>query len=165
MLCGRDQERARLRSVVAGLREGRSFASLVRGPAGIGKSTLIDDLLDASGDGLEVLRTRGHQTEVDIPYAGLAELVAPVLQLRDDLPERQRRALGAALALEPPAPGDRFTVPAALLGLLGQAAEARPVLAVVDDAHWLDAGSLDAVLFAAQRVASEGIGVLLAARD
>ena len=165
MLCGRDQERARLRSVVAGLREGRSFASLVRGPAGIGKSTLIDDLLDASGDGLEVLRTHGHQTEVDIPYAGLAELVAPVLHLRDDLPERQRRALGAALALEPPAPGDRFAVPAALLGLLGQAAEARPVLAVVDDAHWLDAGSLDAVLFAAQRVASEGIGVLLAARD
>src|SRR5918992_857385 len=102
MIRGREQERARLRSLVTGLREGRSFASLVRGPAGIGKSTLIGDLL---------------------------------------------------------------AVPAALLGLLAQAAEARPVLAVVDDAHWLDAGTLDAVLFAAQRVAAEGIGVLLATPD
>src|ERR671914_1850826 len=110
MIRGREQGRARLRSLVPGLREGRSFASLVRGPAGIGKSTLIDDLLDGIGEDPEVLRTRGHETEVDIPYAGLAELVAPVLHLRDDLPERQRHALGGALALDPPAAGDRFAV-------------------------------------------------------
>lgn len=165
MLYGRDSERERLRALVRRAGEGRSFAILLEGPAGIGKTALLEDALDASPDGAQLLRAIGHETETEIPYAGLAALLAPVLGLRAQLPAAQRAALGAALALEPSGEGDRFSVPVALLGLLGLAAEEWPLLLAVDDAQWLDAASREAIVFAAQRLDADAIGVLIAVRE
>ncbi|HWV87290.1 MAG TPA: LuxR family transcriptional regulator [Capillimicrobium sp.] len=164
MIHGRARERARIASQVQAMRGGRSFALLVEGPAGIGKSTLLDDAVAQAGD-VRVLRTRGFEGETDLPYAGLLELAGPILPLADALPEPRRLALHGALALADAPPGDRFAVPAALLALLGGAAEEGPVLVVADDVHWLDAATRDALLFAARRASWEGLGVLLAARD
>jgi DNA-binding CsgD family transcriptional regulator len=164
MLYGRDRERAQLADLVRGAAEGRSFAVLVEGPAGIGKSVLLEEAVAAAGD-LTVLRTAGYEAETEIPYGALFELLAPVLHLRDRLAEVQRLALAGALALESAPPPDRFAVPAAVLGLLSLLAEERPLLVVVDDAHWLDEASREAVLFVAQRLVAEGVGVVIGARD
>src|SRR5262245_14642893 len=117
----------------------------------------------AEAEGFAILRARGMESESDIPFAGLAELVTPLLEHLDEIPRVQADALRGALALGPPAPADRFTVPAALLSLL--AAEDRPVLAVIDDAQWLDQPSLEAFLFAGRRLEQEGVAVLVCARD
>lgn len=164
MLHGRDGERERLAALVRGAADGRSFATLIEGPAGIGKTSLLDDVVSGA-DGMLVLRATGYEAEIGIPYAGLSALLGPVIGLRDRLPDAQRLALGGALALEVAPPQDRFAVPVATLGLLGAIAEEQPVLVVVDDVHWLDAATVDAIVFAAQRLAAEGVGVLLASRD
>lgn len=161
---GRAAERERLAQLVRGAEQGRSFAVLVEGPAGIGKSLLIDAVLADAGE-LQILRAAGYESERDIPYGGLSALLAPVLELRARLAPVQRSALAGALALEDAPARDRFAVPAALLALLGVAAEERPLLVVVDDVHWLDAVSREALLFVAQRLVAEGVGVLIAARD
>jgi DNA-binding CsgD family transcriptional regulator len=114
---------------------------------------------------MRVLETRGVEFESNLPFAGLSELLRPVLRQIDALPDSQAAALRGALALGPPASGDRFAVYAATLSLLAAAAEDEPVLVVVDDAHWLDLPSAEAVLFATRRLEAEGVGVLLAARD
>ncbi|WP_081425339.1 AAA family ATPase [Conexibacter woesei] len=164
MLYGRARERDQIVERVVGASSGRSFATLLEGPAGIGKSTLLEEAA-AVADGMLVLRAAGYESEAEIPYAGLSELLAPVLHVRERLPAGQRAALGGAVALEPAPPRDRFAVGVALLGLLGAAAEEQPLLVLLDDAHWLDEATRDAVLFAAQRLVAEGVGVLLAARD
>ena len=112
-----------------------------------------------------MLRARGYESDREIPFAGLLELAAPLLDLRDRLPEAQRDAVEAAFALRRPEPHDRFAVPAGLLGLLSHAAEDEPLVAVVDDVHWLDDASRDALLFVARRLAGEPIGVLMGLRD
>jgi len=111
---------------------------------------------------------RGLQGEAEIPYAGLLALLQPLLGLVGQLPPVQGAALRSALALGPPSPQDRFAVPVALLGLLGLlglAAEERPVLVLVDGAHWLDSASREALLFVARRLRTEGVGVLMAVRE
>lgn len=165
MLEGRAREIALLGRRLDGLHEGDAFAIVVRGEAGVGKSTLVDAAIAAAGDGLLVVRARGYESDTEIPYAGLLELAGPLLGLRAALPDAQRQAIESAFALEPPTPHDRLAVPAALLSLLARAAERRPLLAVVDDLHWLDDASRDAILFAARRLAAPGAGMLLAARD
>ncbi|HEU4655926.1 MAG TPA: AAA family ATPase, partial [Capillimicrobium sp.] len=164
---GRARERAQIAAALDDVAAGRSRALLVEGPAGIGKSTLLDEAVErAHAIGARVLRARGYESEADIPYAGLLELLGPVMDRRARLPDGQRRALDAALAIEAAgAPGDRYAVPVSVLGLLGVLAEEGPLLVVVDDAHWLDPASRGAVLFAAQRLMAEGIGLLVAARD
>jgi hypothetical protein len=112
-----------------------------------------------------ILRARGMQSESDIPFAGLSELLAPLLDRLSNIPPRQAAALKGALALGEAAGHDRYAVPAAVLSLLAGAAEERPVLVLVDDAQWLDETSLDALLFAARRLAAEGIAFLGAARS
>ncbi|HEY8582144.1 MAG TPA: ATP-binding protein, partial [Capillimicrobium sp.] len=149
---------------MAAARDGRSTALLVHGDAGIGKTTLIDAAV-AQADGLRVLRARGFEGESDIPFAGLHDLIGPLLDLRDRIPEVQARALGAALALEPPGGHDRFAIPAALLSLLGQAADDGPLLLVVDDLHWVDEGTCRALTFVARRLDADGVVLLLSARD
>ncbi|MDW5596062.1 AAA family ATPase [Conexibacter stalactiti] len=166
MLEGRTREVAWLGDRIRGLREGAAFAAVVRGEAGVGKSALIDAaLLDEPAYGTRVLRARGYESDSEIPYAGLLELATPLLDLRETLPQAQRAAISSAFALEPPTPHDRLAVAAGLLGLLAQAAEREPLLAVVDDVHWLDDASRDAILFAARRLVSGGVGMVLAARD
>jgi hypothetical protein len=108
---------------------------------------------------------RGIETESEIPFAGLWDLLSPLLDLRDRCPAAQATALGQALALEASGTPARFAVPAALLGLLSAAAEDGPLLCLVDDVQWLDAPSVEAIVFAARRLQNEGIAMLLAARD
>src|SRR4051795_6241234 len=163
-MVGRKDEQARLAALLEAARQGRSGTLLLHGPAGIGKTELLRHAEDQAED-FQVLKARGMETESDIPFAGLAELVMPLLAHLDDIPSVQAAALRGALALGPVQAADRFTVPAALLSLLARAAEERPVLAVIDDAQWLDDASLDAFLFAGRRLGQEGVAIVAAARD
>ena len=164
MFVGRERERARIDRLLQEARAGKSGALLLHGEAGIGKTALMRWAI-GQATGLRVLRARGIETESDIPFAGLAELVTPLLDRVDDIPEVQARALRGALALGPATPHDRFTVPAGLLSLLAVAAEEQPVLVAIDDAQWLDEPSLEAFLFAGRRVGAEGIALLGALRE
>jgi DNA-binding CsgD family transcriptional regulator len=116
-------------------------------------------------EGMTVLSACGVESEAVLPYAGLADLFRPVLERMDAIPARQAAALAGALAIGPPAPADRFTVAVATLSLLAAAAEEAPLLALVDDAHWLDGPSAQAISFAARRLGAEGVALLVAARS
>jgi DNA-binding CsgD family transcriptional regulator len=164
MFVGRERERARIDRLLEAARGGVSGALLLHGEAGIGKTALMRWAIGRA-TGMRVVRARGIETESDIPFAGLAELVSPLLDRLDAIPEVQARALRGALALGPATPHDRFTVPAGLLSLLGVAAEEQPVLAAIDDAQWLDEPSLEAFLFAGRRLEAEGIAMLGSVRD
>lgn len=165
MLLGRERETAHIEQLLNGAKDGTSAALLLHGEAGIGKSSLLRSAIDSAQElGFGVLRTRGFESESDIPFAGLLELLTPLLPLRDRIPEVQARALGSALALEPPSPFDRFAVPAGMLSLLGSATEERPYLVLADDVHWLDDASREALIFVARRLGNEGVVLLCAAR-
>ena len=107
---------------------------------------------------------RGIESEAELAFGGLLELVRPLADLIPRLPEPQALALEGALALAPAAGTDRFSVSAATLGILGLAAADAPLLVAVDDLHWLDPPSAQAILFAARRLWREGIAMLLSAR-
>ena len=164
MFVGRERERARIDRLLQDARAGRSATLLLHGEAGIGKTALMRWAI-GQATGMRVLRARGIETESDIPFAGLAELVTPLLDRLDDIPDVQARALRGALALGPATPHDRFTVPAGLLSLLAVAAEEQPVLVSIDDAQWLDEASLEAFLFAGRRLEAEGVAMLGSLRD
>ena len=164
MLPGRTDEVAWIDRLVDGARGGVSAALIVCGDPGIGKTALLDEIV-ATAAGFTVLRARPLQTESELPFAGLSDLLRPLLPLLDRIPEPQAAVLSGALALGPPTPGDRFAAAAATISLLAAGAEEAPVLAVVDDAHWLDAPSREALLFAGRRLGSEGVVLLLAMRD
>ena len=164
MLVGREGERTRLDSLIARARRGESAALLVHGEPGVGKTRLLEHAAAGAAD-FQVLRARPLEAESELAFAGLSELLRPILQLLDRIPAPQKAALSGALALGPSVPGDRFAVAAATLSLLAAAAEKSPVLVVVDDAHWLDAPSREALLFAGRRLGSEGVLMLLGMRD
>src|SRR6201747_1577821 len=148
VLLGRERETAHIERLLNGAKDGTSAALLLHGEPGIGKSALLRATLERAGElGFEVLRTRGFESESDIPFAGLLELLTPLLPLRDRIPEVQARALGSAMALAPPTSFDRFAVPAGMLSLLAAAAEDAPLLVVVDDVHWLPGAARAALLF------------------
>jgi DNA-binding CsgD family transcriptional regulator len=161
---GRTREKNELQAVLEAARDGRSTALVVHGEAGIGKSTLLDDAAASAAD-FRVVRARGYESESDIPFAGLLDLLMPLLDLVDRIPEAQARALRGAMAIEEPSAHDKFAVPAAVLSVLGVAADEQPVLAIVDDAHWLDDATREALLFTAGRIEAEGIVLLLGIRD
>jgi DNA-binding CsgD family transcriptional regulator len=163
MLIGRDAECAALEDLLGGLRTGDGGALVLRGEAGIGKTALLREVLGHPA-GVRLLWARGIESEVEIPFAGLDELLRPLLGGLGGLPPVQRAALEGALALGPPVSADRFAVYAATLGLLERRAAQAPLLAVVDDAHWLDAASTEALLFAARRLGRAPVGIVLAAR-
>ena len=164
MLPGRADEGARIDRLLDGARGGVSAALIVHGDPGIGKTALLDEVA-ATAAGFTVLRAQPLQTESELPFAGLSDLLRPLLPLLDRIPEPQAAVLSGALALGPPTPGDRFAAAAATLSLLAAGAEEAPVLAVVDDAHWLDTPSREALLFAGRRLGGEGVVLLLAMRD
>jgi len=164
VLVGREGERTRLDSLIARARRSESAALLVHGEPGIGKTRLLEHAAAGATD-LQVLRARPLEAESELAFAGLSELLRPILQLLDRIPAPQKAALSGALALGPSVPGDRFAVAAATLSLLAAVAEKSPVLVVVDDAHWLDAPSREALLFAGRRLGSEGVLMLLGMRD
>src|SRR5919108_4137432 len=142
MLVGRHVECAWLESLIDKTRAGGGDAVLLRGVPGAGKSALLD-FAAARAEDLTVLRAGGIPGEAEVAFAGVLEVLRPVLHRLPDLPGPQRDALGAALGLVPASvERDRFLVGAATLGLLLLASLDGPVLACVDDAHWLDAPSL-----------------------
>ncbi|WP_447041447.1 helix-turn-helix transcriptional regulator [Streptomyces sp. DSM 118878] len=164
MLLGRSSECARLLALIDKARGSESGALLIRGEAGIGKTSLVS-YVAGQADDLTRLGTRGVEVESDLPYVGLADLLRPVLHFLDRIPERQAAALTGALALGPAVAQDRFAVAAGTLSLLGAIAEEGPVLVTVDDAQWLDPYSLDALAFATRRLGREGVVVLFTTRD
>jgi DNA-binding NarL/FixJ family response regulator len=163
VLIGREVELERIGRALEIARSGGSDVLALRGEPGIGKTALIAFATE-SADGMTVLRVRGLEAESELPFAGLTELLEPAIELRSRLPAAQAAALAGALSLEPAPPQARLAIGAAVLGLLGLAAEDRPVLCVVDDLQWLDQPSLEALRFAARRLGAEGVVVLLAMR-
>ena len=159
MLLGRDAERARIDALLERAREGTSGVLVIRGEAGIGKSALLEYAAGRAG-AATVLRARGIESEVELAFAGLHELLRPVLGELDRLPAPQADALRGALGLSP-APAERHLAGAALLGLL---AETEPVV-LVDDAQWLDGPSAAALLFAARRLLADAVAVIVAVRS
>jgi DNA-binding CsgD family transcriptional regulator len=164
MLEGRNIELIRLGVLVAELRDGHGGSLLLRGEPGIGKTALLAELIRTCRGDITVLQVSGVETEADLAFAALSDLLAPVLDGLAELPPPQATALAAALALGPPSPGDRLAVCVATVCLLRIAARARPVLVVVDDAQWLDAASEECIRFAARR-ASDRVALVIAARD
>jgi DNA-binding CsgD family transcriptional regulator len=164
MLYGRDAERSRIGGILDGVRRSRSAVLVLRGDAGVGKSALLE-AAGAQAEGIRVLRGRGIESEAQLPYAGLHQLLRPILADADHLPGPQGRALRGALGLEDGAGDEWFLVSLAVLTLLSDFAEREPVLCLVDDAHWLDAGSAEALKFAARRLDAERLAILFAARD
>lgn len=161
MLVARATEVARLAAFADGLADGPGAALVVRGPAGVGKSALLDVL--AGQDGLHVLRASGVDAETPYAFAGLIELLYPVLDEIEPLPTRPRRALRRSLALED-GRTDALASTVALTMLLSRLATARPVLCLVDDAQWLDEPSAEALLRAA-RWHPERVGFVFTVRD
>jgi DNA-binding CsgD family transcriptional regulator len=164
MLHGRDQELQAVAGLLGDARDGRSGVLAVVGEAGLGKSALLTYAEDQASD-MNVLRARGVQSEAQIPFAGLFELLRPALGCLDRIPRPQAEALQSALALRPARAQDRFAVGAATLSLLAAYAETAPVLALVDDGHWLDGSSADALLFAVRRLVADPVAVIIAVRE
>jgi DNA-binding CsgD family transcriptional regulator len=177
MLHGRRAECDTVERLLADARRSRSGVLVVRGEAGVGKSALLDHAAGLA-EGMTVLRAGGVESEAELPFAAVHQLLRPVLGLADRLPAPQAAALAGALGLRapgndggpeptPPENGDkdRFLVSVAVLSLLAEAAEARPVLGLVDEAQWLDRPSAEALTFAARRLEAEGVALVFAARD
>lgn len=162
-LRGRQNECGVLDRLLDGVRSGQSQALVVRGEPGVGKSALLGYLLRGAS-GCRVARAAGVEYEMELPYAGLHQLCAPMLELRERLPEPQRDALETAFGLSAKAPSDRFVVGLAVLGLLSEAAEEQPVVCVIDDAQWLDEASALTLAFVARRLLAESVGLVFAVR-
>ena len=164
-LFGRDADLERIGALLAGARGGQSGVLALRGDPGIGKTALLSEAQALGGRDVTVLATTGVEGESEIPYAALLTLLTPALAHLDTLPDLQRNALAGVLALGPPTGADQLTVGTAVLALLDAAAVERPLLAMVDDAHWLDSASAGTVLFVARRLAAERVVLLLGIRD
>ncbi|WP_327030017.1 AAA family ATPase [Micromonospora sp. NBC_01740] len=163
MLHGRSEETARIDALLRQARAGRSGVLVLRGEAGIGKSALLGDAADRADD-MRVLRTDGIESEAGFPFAGLHLLLGREIDRIDALPAPQARALRVALGQEAGGDVDRYLVGLAVLTLLAELAEERPLLCLVDDAHWLDPASAQALLFAVRRLDAEPVAVIVAVR-
>ncbi|MEV4016868.1 AAA family ATPase [Nonomuraea angiospora] len=164
MLHGRVAEKAEIDRLLRVLREGGSGALVIAGEVGIGKSALVEYAAEQAR-GMELLRTTGVESEAELPFAGLHLLLKPVLGRVDALPSRQAAALRGAFGLGDPPGENRFLVGLATLTLLSDLAIERPLLCLIDDAHWLDRPSIEALTFTARRLGSEGIALIFAVRD
>src|SRR5215469_12091940 len=149
-LVDRQRERQALDSLMEDLRSGRGRALVVRGEAGVGKSALLEYAAGAAAD-IRVARAAGVESEMELAFAGLHQLCAPLLDRLERLPAPQHDALGVAFGLREGDAPDRFLIALAVLTLLSEVAEARPLLCVVDDAQWLDQSSAQVLAFAARR--------------
>jgi DNA-binding CsgD family transcriptional regulator len=164
MLHGRNEEMRAVEALLTAARSGVSGVLVIRGEPGLGKSALLDHAVQAAPD-VTVLRATGVETEVELPFAALHLMLRPALDRLHLLPGPQATALRGAFGLAPPGQTDIFLIGLATLSLLAELAENRPLLVVVDDAQWFDEASAAALLFAARRLQSEGVAVLIAARD
>jgi len=162
-LVGRRAECERLGALVAAVVAGSSQVLVVRGEAGIGKTALLRFLVDRA-TGCRVARAAGVESELEMAFAGLHQLCHPFLDRLPTLPGPQQEALGTAFGLRSGDPPDRFLVGLAVLTLLSEVAEERPLVCVVDDVQWLDQASVQALEFVARRLGAEPVAMVLAAR-
>jgi DNA-binding CsgD family transcriptional regulator len=149
--------------LVGAVRAGESRVLVVFGEAGLGKTALLD-YVAAHASGCVVVRAGGVQSEMELAYAGLHQLCAPMLDQVAGLPVVQRDALGAALGIGLGAAPDRFLVGLAVLSLFSEVAEQRPLICLVDDLQWLDSASAQVLAFVARRLQNESVGVVFGAR-
>jgi hypothetical protein len=163
-LLGRDREREVLDRLVVETRAGRSGVLVLRGEAGIGKTALLG-YLRAVAEGCRVARIAGVESEMELAFAGLQGLCAPMLGRLGRLPVPQRDALTTAFGLRAGPPPDRFLVGLAVLSLLADAAEEQPLVCVVDDAQWLDRVSVQTLGFVARRLLAERVRLVFAVRE
>ncbi|WP_055586342.1 ATP-binding protein [Peterkaempfera griseoplana] len=163
-LLGRGQELAALERLLATARAGSSAVLVLRGEAGMGKTALLDWTAGRAA-GFRRVGIAGVESEMELPYAGLHQLLAPMLGRLCELPEPQRRALSVAFGLLEGEAPNRFLVGLAALGLLAGASEAQPLVCLVDDAQWLDTGSRQALAFVARRLTAEPVAVIFALRE
>jgi DNA-binding CsgD family transcriptional regulator/tetratricopeptide (TPR) repeat protein len=163
-LRGRRRECATLDRLLEAARAGQSRALVVRGEPGVGKSALLE-YLRSRATGCRVVRASGVQSEMELAFAGLQQLCAPMLDRLDGLPEPQRDALRTAFGLSSGAPPDRFLIGLAVLSLLADVAEEQPLVCLLDDAQWLDRASAQALAFVARRLLAESVALVLAVRE
>ncbi|WP_432476928.1 AAA family ATPase [Nocardioides sp. GXQ0305] len=163
-LLGRGPELEQVRRLAAHARNGRGGALLVLGEPGIGKTSLLRAAAAAVPD-FRVLRADGHEAESTIPYAALQRLMIPLREHVPALPGRHQQALRIATGVFTGPPPDRFLVGLGTLGLLAAAGEVAPVACFVDDTHFLDPESLDALAFVARRLEAESAVLVFASRD
>jgi DNA-binding CsgD family transcriptional regulator/tetratricopeptide (TPR) repeat protein len=162
-LRGRLRERETLQGLIDAARAGESRALVLRGEPGVGKTALLDYLVEQAS-GCRVLRATGVQSEMELAFAGLHQLLAPTLDRVEHLPAPQRDSLRTAFGVSPGPMPDRFMVALAILSLLSEAAEERPLICVIDDEQWLDRASAQALAFVARRLDVESVGLVFAAR-
>ena len=163
MLVGREGETAQLVDLVERARHGTAGSLVVWGEPGVGKTALLDELLGNDPDAL-VLRTQGLEAEAPLAFAALHRLLLPVMRLRDELPLPQARALRISFGEEDGPAVEPFLVALGTHSMLTTTGEERLVLCVVDDAHWLDRQTADALLFAARRLGADRVVMVFSAR-
>jgi DNA-binding CsgD family transcriptional regulator len=162
-LIGRHTERGVLDRLVETVRAGESRAIVVSGPAGVGKTALLDYVAEQAS-GCRVVRAAGVQSEMELPFAALHQVCVPLMGTLERLPVPQRDALRIAFGMMAgPAP-DRFLVGLAVLGLLADVAEQHPLMCLIDDEQWLDRSSAQVLGFVARRLVAESLGLIFAAR-
>ena len=163
-MLGRDSECALLDELVSAIRRGESRALVLTGEAGIGKTALLQYLIDFATD-MSVIRAVGVESEMELAFASLHQLCAPLLDRLERLPLPQRQALETVFGRSVGPPPDRFLVALGILTLFSEAAEERPLLCVVDDAQWLDQASALTLAFVSRRLLAEPVGIVFAARE
>jgi DNA-binding CsgD family transcriptional regulator len=164
VLHGRRDEREVLGRLLAAVRGGQSRVLVVYGEPGVGKTALVESAI-RSASGFGVMRAVGVESEMELAFAALQQLCAPMLDRLDRLPAPQQDALGVAFGLRSGDAPDRFLVGLAVLSLLAEVAEERPLLCVVDDAQWLDRASAQALVFVARRLLADSVALVLVTRE
>src|SRR5919107_5137787 len=158
-LLGRQAECDELDGLLAGVRGGQSRVLVIRGEAGVGKTALLE-YLTGQAQGCRTARAAGVESEMELPFAGLHGMCAPLLGHLSRLPGPQADALSTAFGLSAGPPPDRFLVGLAVLSLLADTAEEQPLVCIVDDAQWLDRGSAQTLAFVARRLLAERVGLV-----
>src|SRR3954463_15947573 len=162
-LLGRRSETAMLDELLEAVRAGESRALAIRGDPGVGKTALLEYVVEHAM-GCRVGQAAGVQAEMELAFAGLHQLCAPMLDRLERLPGPQRDALGSAFGLAAGHAPDGFLVGLAVLSLLAEVSEERPLVCLIDDAQWLDHASAQALAFVARRLVAESVGVIFAVR-
>jgi DNA-binding CsgD family transcriptional regulator len=165
MLVGRRAERDRIDRLLDEAAAGRGGALVIRGEAGIGKTALLQYARERAAATATVVQATGVESELELPFAGLADVLRPLLSSIEELEDSQQELVRGLVALGPSRAADRFAQAAAALALLAAAARSAMLLVLVDDAQWLDSSSRDVLLFAARRLDADAVAVVFAARE
>src|SRR3954452_18286738 len=163
-LRGRADELTTLDDVLGAVRGGQSRALVLRGEPGIGKTALLDYAVESAAE-FRVARAAGVEAEMELAFAALQQLCAPMFDRLELLPAPQQHALGVAFGLHAGEPPDRFLVGLAALSLFSEVADEQPLLCVIDDSQWLDRASAQALAFVARRLLADSVAMVFATRE